>query len=48
MNQTDQNNYENSLLAMLGKALWNYLIIKILNENKLGIYSSTISQTVMQ
>ena len=36
MNETDQNNYENSLLALLGKALWNYIIIKILIEMQLG------------
>ncbi|CAD8194784.1 unnamed protein product [Paramecium pentaurelia] len=48
MNQTDQNNYENSLLAMLGKALWNYLIIKILNENKLDCYAIRILGKILQ
>ncbi|CAK63262.1 unnamed protein product (macronuclear) [Paramecium tetraurelia] len=42
MNETDQNNYENSLLAMLGKALWNYLTIKILNENNLDCFAIKI------
>ncbi|CAD8115305.1 unnamed protein product [Paramecium sonneborni] len=48
MNQTDSNNYENSLLAMLGKSLWNYLIIKLLNENKLNCLVLRILGKILQ
>ncbi|CAD8120142.1 unnamed protein product [Paramecium sonneborni] len=48
MNETDQNNFENSLLGMLGETLWNYKLIKFLNEKNQDCFVIRILGKILQ